>query len=534
MKRLNSWLQSELLFVLLLISFCLSLFFQVSALGNNTAVFTMDQGRDLLDIRHMVYTLTPRLVGPTTSLNGVMLGPFWYYFNLLPFVLTSGNPNAISMWQVFWYQISGIILFVSLRRLDRNLASITTTFFMLMPIGFNTLRFFWNANSMPIFTTFFFAFLVSILYFPLRDAHKFNLSIIALGFLTGISFQVEAAFGVLFFPFASCVVWKMSREVRKVLYLLFGFFLTLVPQILFEFRHGFLMSRIFLSEVLGSSSVLGSKIPLAERVGDRLSVFLASMRDANHIPQYILVPIFSLLLINFLFRCLQKKTSDSFQKLFFLYFTFLSFSFVFYILFPQTLKVWYTYSLSVIFVLILGLLTSSLLKVRIGSFPAGLLLTIILILSTLFYTGVAQNEYLQHYVNRDQNNQSVLRHEITVIDWIYNRAQGQSFIVYSFTPSIYDYAFQYLFWWYGFKKYHYRPTEIAYLPSQPEYIKDMKFFWKDTKPTNSETPTFLIIEKSDNKDLYNKWMGNFSGLCETASVAYPFNVSIKQMYTCKK
>jgi len=49
--------------------------------------FTIDQARDILFIRQIA-NFHPVLVGPTTSINGVFLGPFWYYFNLPAFIFS--------------------------------------------------------------------------------------------------------------------------------------------------------------------------------------------------------------------------------------------------------------------------------------------------------------------------------------------------------------------------------------------------------------------------------------------------------------
>ena len=56
--------------------------------------FTMDQSRDMLDIRQIVVSLHPTLIGPTTSINGVFLGPFYYYFNVIPYFLSGGDPAS--------------------------------------------------------------------------------------------------------------------------------------------------------------------------------------------------------------------------------------------------------------------------------------------------------------------------------------------------------------------------------------------------------------------------------------------------------
>src|SRR3989338_11444121 len=95
---------------LLILALLISTFTKLIVVNGYNFAFTMDQGRDMVDIRQMVVSLTPKLVGPTTSINGVLLGPFWYYFLLPPFLISGGNPQAIMNWQIIWYQLSALLL----------------------------------------------------------------------------------------------------------------------------------------------------------------------------------------------------------------------------------------------------------------------------------------------------------------------------------------------------------------------------------------------------------------------------------------
>ena len=156
------------------------------------------------------------------------------------------------------------------------------------------------------------------------------------------------------------------------------------------------------------------------------------------------------------------------------------------------------------------------------------------VLGTFIHTYSAQGEYLDNYVRSESGNPSLLRNQIQVMDWVYKNAGGKGFKVYSFVPSIYDFSYQYLFWWYGNKRYSYRPNEISYLPNQPEYIKDMTTFWENTRPLPPEEPTYLIIEKSDNLSLYLSWSGTFVMLCEKEKISFPFNIEVHRLEKCKK
>ena len=54
---------------------------------NNDIAFTFDQSREMMEIRRMIVTKTPLLIGPATDIIGLYYGPFWAYFNSIPFIL---------------------------------------------------------------------------------------------------------------------------------------------------------------------------------------------------------------------------------------------------------------------------------------------------------------------------------------------------------------------------------------------------------------------------------------------------------------
>lgn len=156
MKKSN-YCRKKIGIIILVLILLISTLIKVFAVKDNNFAFTMDQGRDMVDIRHMVITFSPRLVGPTTSINGVLLGPFWYYFNLPPFLFSGGNPATIVYWQILWYQLSIVFLWWVINKFSKNLAFIVAFLLLLSPTGFYTGRYFWNANAMPMMTAFFFS-----------------------------------------------------------------------------------------------------------------------------------------------------------------------------------------------------------------------------------------------------------------------------------------------------------------------------------------------------------------------------------------
>ena len=511
---------------LFLIVFFLTFWVRISAVGNGNFPFTIDQGRDLIDIRSIAVGGKLRLTGPTTSINGVFLGPLWYYFNLPPFIATGGDPAAPLLWQIIWYQLAGLSVYLLIKKADHNLAFFASTFFLLMPLGFNTSRYFWNANAMPIFTVFYLLslYLVSLKTNPFRAA--------LLGLAAGLALQIEAALGIIFFPFSFLFLFLTTRKIKVHLFHLFAFLATLLPQALFEIRHGFSMTKVFLSEVGGGSSLLGKKMTLGERLADRWEIIRNLVTQISHIHPNLLFAVFALLSIGAVYFLIKKIGPKSSRQFVAINFAFLLFAFVFYLLFPKEIKSWYLLGLAVPLIF---LYTSSLSLVFGRGGPLASTAIILLVALSLFSTYQAQSEYLKVAAAMSTNNKSSLKNEKQVIDWVYQHAEGQGFKAYSYLPSIYDYPYQYLYWWHGNKQYGYVPNDLAYLPDQPEYIENRLAYLTFTRPLPNKETVFLIIEDDpEHANFRSLWLGNFAHLCVVEKEVFLFGTEVRRLGRCLK
>lgn len=124
--------------------------------------FTMDQGRDLVDVRQIWQGKDLRLIGPTTSLNGVYLGPFYYYLISIPHLLTSGDPRSILVWQIICFHLAVFFFWKTFKNQSRSFADFVSVLILISPISFYSNRYFWNANFMPSFTLLYLTLLISI------------------------------------------------------------------------------------------------------------------------------------------------------------------------------------------------------------------------------------------------------------------------------------------------------------------------------------------------------------------------------------
>ena len=501
----------------------LSLVIKILSVWGNNFPLTYDQGRDLVDLRQMVITHTPRLVGPTTSINGVLLGPFYYYFLLIPFLIFGGSPMAIVIWQIIWYQLAVLILWFVLKKKSLTQANLVGIVLSLLPTGFYTARYFWNANAMPIFTILFIATLV---YSQENRSPKKSFLV---GLISGLSLQVEAAFGILFFPFTLLFFLLKRFSFKNIFASIVGFVITLLPQALFEMRHDFLMTKTLLAEFTGKAAILGEKLSFSDRLPERELRFINTLRDTNHIPFETLSIIYPILLVLGILYLISKYRKNIPNNLTLLTLSFFIFSCIFYLFFPLGIKTWYILGLSIPAAIFFVSVIERIFSKNIF----GKILVFVFIFFTFQNTLKAHLEYLDKNFLKPSDNPSNLMNEIKAVDWVYQEAGGQGFRVYSYLPAIYDYPLQHVFWWYGTKTYGYQPEDIAYLPGQPEYIQKGERAWTKRKLTKDGTPVFLIIQgDSEHSEFFQGWMGNFSKLCPVKETKIIDSLKVVKLVSC--
>ena len=72
-----------------------------------------------------------------------------------------------------------------------------------------------------------------------------------------------------------------------------------------------------------------------------------------------------------------------------------------------------------------------------------------------------------------EGDASVYRNQLTALDYIYRQAAGKKFEFIVYSPAVFAYPYDYLFSWYGPKKYHYAPTKghekLFFVIIEPEF-----------------------------------------------------------------
>ncbi len=202
------------------------------------------------------------LIGPTTGLQGLFLGPLWYYIGVPGFLLSGGSPIGQSIWFIclsalafpgFWWmsqKLFGTKEGGSEVEVGRAFGWLCLVLFIVLPGSLTSSIMIWNCLiGAPLMVGALFCF------WKLRQGSHSLLWLSFGFFLIGLTLQSEFAYAIFFLPvFGVLIPWMMKRwKVLDFLVAGLSVGVTLTPQILFELKHQFLMTTS-LSRVLRDSS----------------------------------------------------------------------------------------------------------------------------------------------------------------------------------------------------------------------------------------------------------------------------------------
>lgn len=472
--------------------FLITLLLRLLLLSNNNTAFTSDQARDMLAIRGIVTGNDLPLIGPITGIPGLYLGPFWFFFNTLPFIITGGDPVSLVIWQILWFQFSALILYLYFRQSKPTFALLSSSLVLLSPLYFYTSRYFFNPHLLPAFTIFFLILLDSIVKKPTV------IKSITLGLTVGISLQLEAAIAIVYLPVA---ILFLLKNKKSLFYFFVTFVLTLLPQILFELRHDFLMTKVFLDQLTGKNDVIQNTLGFNQLISDRLNSLKYLWDESLPVPHYFTSILFLLGIYH-----LKKKASVFLLASFLIFLLF----YLLFLIYPHPLKSWYLYPLALPTIFVI----SSLITNKVSY----LLLPSIILTAILSFT--QQYKLIETNSQNPSLDPSNLNNRLQTVAKVYELAQGKGFNLYNFAPSVYDYPYQYLFWWQGNQR-SYHPAKITYQDNVPEYIPNNDQYLELKKPAEVN---FYLLEESTTPAA-DLWLNQFT-LCKPSRLDLPWQTTI--------
>lgn len=477
---------------LIIIILMFGIVYRLALTANGNFLFNMDNARDMVDLREMVVLHKLRLIGPTSAIEGFFNGPFWYYLLAVPFILSGGNPYASIIMEIALWAIGGFFLLKLVGRwgkwliLPAGILWIASNYIVLANL------YAFNPNPVTLLAPLFVYLLVGYL-----EKNK-AIYIILTWFLAGLFFNFEMNFGV-FTPLIilASVILTGNIKLLKQRWFWIGvlvFVLTVLPQVIFDLKHQFIMSKALLRHLSENSSGAFDLLKRFQAISSGFfETFSATLM--NH-------KLLALIILILAIPALLKNGND---KVVLVSTIFIAVPFFGYLILPVSVNPWHWGGeMSVSLILVAYLLK----KLKIISF--------LLSLAIIFFGISNIANFFMHDFAKPNLDPSLYKNEISAIDYVYKYANGRNFKVYAYLPSVYDYPYQYLFWWYGQKKYGYIPGEYVYSPNKPTYISNQDKF--QGRKDNLSGLVFLIKEP-DRIKMRQAWENDYKDMTFVSKVS---------------
>lgn len=457
--------------------FVLGLAFLLRWLRPDLVGFYFDQGRDALVIWDLLHKGKMFLIGPTTGVEGIFLGPFYYYLLAPAYWLGKGDP-------VFPIRLMAILNLGSLwllYKLGEKYFSRLVGLFTVILAGFSYYYVFgnrWLANPTPLP---FFAVLT--FWFVAKLIHGYAKSFPWVCFLIGLSLQLEAASAIFFVPSLLITLWVFRKSInlktKDVFLGLLTFGITLGPQLWFNFRHQNILFSAFYKFLISEKSFTQSALVIIpERLLFYFNAFSHQLSPAGileRIAMFIFIPVGVL-------RKWPKLIQNPMFKFILIW---LFTPMILLLLYSGNHGyVWDYYFTGVypLFFLLVGAV--------IGRRLIGMIFILIFLIANLI---PLRDYFMQEKESKRVNLGSSLR----VVDWIYEDTKGLPFNVDAYVPPMIPYTYDYLFKWRGETKYKTLPTQARIKnlytlyevdPGHPQLFKK----WQDRQDGIGK----IVFEKS--------------------------------------
>ncbi len=337
-----------------------------------------------------------------------------------------------------------------------------------------------------------------------KDTH---LSYFLLTFFASLGFHFSTAYAI-FYPviiIAYFILNKIKIRWQHSWRMLIGFVLPFVPQILFELKNNFIEAQAVIDYLSQPDQIETSSLAIWQYVTVVLSelklsfnpeIYSISDNLRNDINLILLVTTLSLLIYG-LAQHINKRHHHLLKQwvcLLLLWVVIPAIAFFF-----LHFNVWYLLGMAPVVVVVVGQILQNL-PVKIKYVFVALLLT----------TAVSKVAYYYQY-DRQQlmNDKNFLPAKMSALDEVNNRADGRTFWSYHYASDIYDYPYQYLYFWRALQgkklpvKFSYQHQTFNYVVQKSDLLS--YFSSRNLQQTNPPHKIFFIIERPANPDYLRSW-----------------------------
>jgi hypothetical protein len=456
-------------------------------LATGTIVFLFDQGKDALAVMHMWLTMSPKFIGPWTSIPGLYFGPAWYYLLLPGMIISGGNPIASVVTMV-------LIGLVTLYFVHRYFGLLAAVLFGLSNVFFTITTSAWNPFPMVLLSVLILGKLQKIeqkMHLTWQDASL-------LGVFSGLGFHFSSAFAI-FYPAliaASVLIKRIKPPLASLIAYPVAFAATFIPQLLFEIKNGFLQAKAIMA-YFQQGSPGGLSLDSFTEVWFIFADELRSIIQRTTIGTYPVITqvigiasVAAFLVALYYFMVKKPQVTLKYDLVLWIVIPLLAFPFL-------HMNVWYVLPIFPVFILLVAAI-----------FRAAPKPVLIVFLAVVFLSEVSRVVYF-YETDREfqQGHPAFLPATAQAIEYIYHEAGGRPFASYHYEPAIFDFKHQYMYFK-GALEGRTLPTEFSYQPAVAPYIGEKdELLQAVSGAVDAREPEviFYILENDDGNPTLEAW-----------------------------
>ena len=447
----------------------------------------MDQGVDAIAAREIWTGYRQTLLGSESSLRGLYAGPLWHYFIAIGYFLSGGHPAGPV---ILLITLNILLTFIIIRKVSKEVSPkiglLVGALLQISWMYYDSSRYAFN----PFPNTFLgFLIIIFLADFLNGETRKYLLAAIPVGLFFHTDLAPAITINIFYFGLGLFALLTRRLKLRNLISAGLLVALFLLPHFASEFMTGFSQTHALIKEFSNPHGVFSNTqfTPLGEKM-----FLVISKGFYNQIPEIGFLGFVSAIIL--LIRRVRPRVNPFTKHFIILSTALLLISWLF---FASNLgwRDWHTNFLSpLIFVSLL---------LALSALPISIFVPLILL--TIFsHSRFFLTRYWQSVIPND--DPSILANEIRAIDWTYSQAKDKSLSVYVWIPSIYDYHFEYLFWWYGKNKNGYFPCELNTYPGAPKtYLPSGYEKYEKPRGNCPANTKVLIMEPDKNGQIDQIW-----------------------------
>ena len=414
-------------------------------------LFGFDQGLFFQAVKQIVVEKNFTLIGAEVGgRGGFFQGPGWYYLLSIPFILTKGDPYGamVLMWMLGLLTI--IFSLVLVKKMFSSKEALVVSFFLaISPEVITQSRFIWPPFPISFLTVLSLFFIFQVLQ---KKQYFLPLTTFAIGMMVHFEVATMGTFFLQFLIMSPILLIKRLVSFRFLILSVITFLFALSPLIIFDLRNEFMITNGALRLVSGTDTPHDiTQVYVAHMFKNHLDVFKYNFLSTFQLSN-LLWPFVLFLLIFGSIIYLRDKEKQLPQKLFILYLLLSPvILFAIFMLYLWPMWDWWILELHIIYIFLFGIVSVYLWK----KLPWRLVILGIFFAFSLSFVNLTIGFY-KHDLN-DYGGTHKIKGKIDALDYIYKDAKGERFGLLVFTPPVYTYAYDYLIWWHGERKYNYQP-----------------------------------------------------------------------------